>query len=173
MRDPNLEIMGEGGGAGLPKNFFRPFGPQFGLKVRGGPLAPRLLPWIRHWYSVLSVGRTRTDLISLSHSRLLATTDGRSYLIRPLSLCSWSMNVGAWLMTALSVCRVLVPKEFVGKQYHSCFFNVQWPLNYSLRIWRRLKLEAGPRTAVCSVTVISSSIVVWTQQVYKKSSSHK
>ena len=140
MPDPNLEIRGEGGGAGLPKNFFRAFGPQFGLKVRGGGvLVPRLLPWIRHWYSVLS----------LSHSRLLATTDGRSYLIRPLSLCSWSMNVGAWLMTALSVCRVLVPKELVGKQYHSCFSNVQWPLNYSLRIWRRLEIRG--RSAYSSV----------------------
>ena len=59
------------------------------------------------------------------------------------------MNVGAWLMTALSVCRVLVPKELVGKQYHSCFSNVQWPLNYSLRIWRRL--EIGGRSAYSSV----------------------
>ena len=40
MPDPNLEIRGEGGGAGLPKIFFRAFGPQFGLKVRGGPGPP-------------------------------------------------------------------------------------------------------------------------------------
>ena len=40
MPDPNLEIRGEGGGAGLPKKFFRTFGPQFGLKVRGGPGPP-------------------------------------------------------------------------------------------------------------------------------------
>ena len=39
--DPDLEISGgEGGG--------RPFGPQFGLKIRGGPGSPRPLPWIRH-----------------------------------------------------------------------------------------------------------------------------
>ena len=30
-------------------------------------------------------GRTHTDLISLSHSRLLTMTDGRSCLIRPVS----------------------------------------------------------------------------------------
>ena len=35
--DPDLEISwGGGGGAGLPKKFFRPFRPQFGLKIRGG-----------------------------------------------------------------------------------------------------------------------------------------
>ena len=32
-----------------PKNFFRPFGPQFHLKIRGvGGGPPRPLPWIRH-----------------------------------------------------------------------------------------------------------------------------
>ena len=51
-------IRGGGGGLGRPldkwgarspKNFFRPFGPQFGLKVSGAdPPAPRPLPWIRH-----------------------------------------------------------------------------------------------------------------------------
>jgi len=33
--DPDLGIAG-GGGCGLPKNFFRPFGPQSGLKMREG-----------------------------------------------------------------------------------------------------------------------------------------
>ena len=48
---PNLEIIGGGGwvgssrplekwGAGLQKNFFPPFGPQFGLKIRGEPGPP-------------------------------------------------------------------------------------------------------------------------------------
>ena len=45
MPDPGLEIRGGrssrplhkgGGAAGLQKNIFRPFGPQFGLKIRGG-----------------------------------------------------------------------------------------------------------------------------------------
>ena len=38
MPDPALEIKVEGGGGtGLPKKFFRPFGPQFGPKIRRGP----------------------------------------------------------------------------------------------------------------------------------------
>ena len=34
---PDPSIRGGGGGRGgkSPKNFFRPFGPQFGLKVKG------------------------------------------------------------------------------------------------------------------------------------------
>ena len=46
--DADLEIRGGGGMAviqtfrkgapGLQRNFFRPFGPQFGLKIRGPPL---------------------------------------------------------------------------------------------------------------------------------------
>ena len=45
---PDPEIMGRGGGGGergacLPKKFFRPFGPQFGLTIKGGR-APRPLP---------------------------------------------------------------------------------------------------------------------------------
>ena len=34
---PDLEIMGGGGCAALQKNVFQPFGPQFGLKIRGDP----------------------------------------------------------------------------------------------------------------------------------------
>ena len=41
-RDPDPEIRGGGGVGGLHKQFFRPFGPQFGLKLRGGGA----LPWI-------------------------------------------------------------------------------------------------------------------------------
>ena len=52
MPDPDLEITGGGGGRSSrplnkgerersPKNFFRPFGPQFGLNIRGeGPPVP-------------------------------------------------------------------------------------------------------------------------------------
>ena len=43
--DPDLET--RRGEPGLQKNFFRSFGPQFGLKIRGaGPPGP--LPWIHH-----------------------------------------------------------------------------------------------------------------------------
>ena len=40
---------------GLQKNFFWPFGPLFGLKIRGGGGGgglPGPLPWIRHWISL-------------------------------------------------------------------------------------------------------------------------
>ena len=36
------------GESGLPKKFFRPFGPHFGLKIKGGG-PPGPLPLIRHW----------------------------------------------------------------------------------------------------------------------------
>ena len=35
-------------GTGLQKKCFWPFGPQFGLKIRGG--APGPFRWIRHWF---------------------------------------------------------------------------------------------------------------------------
>ena len=43
---PTDKGRGGGGGGGLQKNFFRPFGPQFGLKLKGGraPRAPPLDP---------------------------------------------------------------------------------------------------------------------------------
>ena len=46
-------------GMGLPKISFRPFGPQFGLKIRGeAPPPPGALPWNRHWFiSVVSLLR--------------------------------------------------------------------------------------------------------------------
>ena len=48
MPDPDLEIRGGGaviqtirnGGIGLPKNIFRPLGPQFGLTIMGGQGPP-------------------------------------------------------------------------------------------------------------------------------------
>ena len=39
VADPVLQVRGRGS----QKNFFQPFGHQFGLKIRGA------LPWIRHW----------------------------------------------------------------------------------------------------------------------------
>ena len=59
VADPDLQLKGvgdagrssrplnkEGGGGGLPKIFFRPFGPHFGLKIRWAlaPLTPPLDP---------------------------------------------------------------------------------------------------------------------------------
>ena len=44
--DRDIRSRGGGGKAGLKKIFLRPFGHQFGLKIRGGqaPLAPPLNP---------------------------------------------------------------------------------------------------------------------------------
>ena len=46
VADPDLQIR-KGGWQSLKKEFFPPFGPQFGLKI-GGAWAPRPLPWIHH-----------------------------------------------------------------------------------------------------------------------------
>ena len=59
VQDPDLEgshpvpLMGGGGGGGggPRKKMFGPFGPQFGLRIRGGPEPPWPLPWIRHWFA--------------------------------------------------------------------------------------------------------------------------
>ena len=66
--------------------------------------------------------RTRTHLISLPYSLLLATTNGRSYLVRPVSLSSWLINVVAG--PPLENLSFLVAQEVVErKQFHSCFSN--------------------------------------------------
>ena len=70
MPDPDLETRDGGqlsrpldnGEPGLQKNFFRPFGPQFGLKVRGGVGTPGPLPWIRQ---CLLMDYLYTNLVSL------------------------------------------------------------------------------------------------------------
>ena len=49
---PHPEIMGEMGGGGLKKNFFRPFGPQFALTLRGGALGARAPPFDPPLYSM-------------------------------------------------------------------------------------------------------------------------
>ena len=57
MADPDLQIREGGrwssrpwdkGGPRPSQFFFRPFGPHFGLKIRGEGGPPRPLPWIRH-----------------------------------------------------------------------------------------------------------------------------
>ena len=64
MADPDLQIRGGGGGGaggghpdheirgwpGLKKFFFRPFGPHFGLKIKGdpGPPGPPLDPPLKY-----------------------------------------------------------------------------------------------------------------------------
>ena len=59
MPDPDLEIRGGGGstrpldkgGGGLPPQIFWPFGPHFGLRIKGGQ-PPGSLPWIRHYIMI-------------------------------------------------------------------------------------------------------------------------
>ena len=62
MPDPDLEIRGGGGGGGwstrpLDKGgavsppIFWPFGPHFGLRIKGGQ-PPGCLPWIRHYIMI-------------------------------------------------------------------------------------------------------------------------
>ena len=62
MADPDLQIRGgpghpdpekmAGGGGRSPKNIFRPFGPQFALKIRGrGPRAPPKVPVLERVHS--------------------------------------------------------------------------------------------------------------------------
>ena len=42
--DSDLAIGGgAGGGGGLPQKYFRPFGPQFGLKIWAPPLDPLVI----------------------------------------------------------------------------------------------------------------------------------
>ena len=50
--DPQIR----GGGGGLQKKYFRPFRPQFGLKIKGegerGPRAPPLDPPLLYQYTI-------------------------------------------------------------------------------------------------------------------------
>ena len=52
---------GRGGGGGLPPKFFRPFGSQFGPKIRGSPSPEWLNPPLENissavsWYSQASL----------------------------------------------------------------------------------------------------------------------
>ena len=62
VADPDLQIRGRPGhpepeitgeGRGIKKNFFRPFGPQFGLKIRGaGPSGVPLLDLSLNVYGI-------------------------------------------------------------------------------------------------------------------------
>ena len=56
---------------GLKKIFSRPFGPQFGLKLRGEPGPPEPLPWIRHCGREMYKNVKRTCKACYSVSRVL------------------------------------------------------------------------------------------------------
>ena len=84
-------------------------------------------------YLSIYFGRTRTDFISLSHSGLLAMTDARSCLERPLSLSSWSINVVFGRPLERLLC---FGSQSVSWETVSFLLLQQWPLNCSRRIWR-------------------------------------
>ena len=48
---PDPEIRGE---AAASQKIFGPFGPQFGVNIRGEDTPPGPLPWICHWFNTLS-----------------------------------------------------------------------------------------------------------------------
>ena len=56
VADPDPEI--RGGGAVLKKNFFRPFGPQFGLKIRGGRASPGPSPGSATAHALYMISRS-------------------------------------------------------------------------------------------------------------------
>ena len=85
--------------------------------------------------------RTRTHLISLPYSRLLATTNGRSYLVRPVSLSSWLINVVAG--PPLENLTFLAQGSSWEKTV-SFLLLQQRPLNYIRRIWKLV--ETGGRS---------------------------
>ena len=103
---PDLEISVGGGGIQTlryvggqsPKHFFRPFGPQFGLKMRGGrasPLNPplnltkkRLKRWLcshlvsRHSTRVRCSRRVQGDIWVWTHRLFVSKTDQNSGAVR-------------------------------------------------------------------------------------------
>ena len=103
---PDLEISGGGGGIQTrryvggrsPKHFFRPFGPQFGLKMRGGrasPLNPplnltkkRLKRWLcshlvsRHSTRVRCSRRVQGDIWVWTHRFFVSNPDQNSGAVR-------------------------------------------------------------------------------------------
>ena len=83
--------------------------------------------------------RTRTHLISLPYSRLLATTNGRSYLVRPVSLSSWLINVVAG--PPLENLSFLVGQRSSWEKTVSFLLLQQRPLNFIRRIWKLVETE--------------------------------
>ena len=83
--------------------------------------------------------RTRTHLISLPYSRLLATTNGRSYLVRPVSLSSWLINVVAG--PPLENLSFLVSQGSSWEKTVSFLLLQQRPLNFIRRIWKLVETE--------------------------------
>ena len=67
----SLENGGGAGGGCLQKNFFRPFGPQFGLKIKGGPGPPSPSPGSATFLLFFFHRRSFSPLVAASISHFL------------------------------------------------------------------------------------------------------
>ena len=90
---PEAEIRVEGGGWGSPqKNFFRPFGPYFGQKIRGSGGSPGPLTWISHWFILSSSCISWLALLTVSCANLFhpppfsSAWAARQYIYSPFPL---------------------------------------------------------------------------------------
>jgi len=83
VADPDLQIRGGpshpdpeiGGGGGIQKKLFWPFGPQFGLKTRGGPGPPGTSP-----RSATAIGRGAFAIAMIYHVSNYSAKNFRSDL---------------------------------------------------------------------------------------------
>ena len=108
-----------------PKNIFRPFGPQFGLKIRWGTGPPGPLPWIRHWSPNspslwvmrqkqrrrrLVSNRTlcRTAQIRKLYSISCSYTDLRAYCIECCieCICTYRSLIGLFSLSPTCICHL-------------------------------------------------------------------
>ena len=94
-------------------------------------------------------------LISLPYSRLLPTINGRSYLVRPVSLSSWLINVVAG--PPLENLPFVVAQGSSREKTVSFLLLQQRPLNCIRRIWKLV--ETGGRSPFFTAYMISLAYV--------------
>ena len=124
MADPDLQIRERGprhpdpeimGGPVSRKKFFRPFGPQFGLKIRrGGGAVP--IPWTRQWNSHTNYN---TRHKSLKQTPFLSNQFGKNPEIYS------SQSFSHWNVSS--------PSPMLGRAY----FEALRPLWYPNQHWER------------------------------------
>ena len=105
---------GGGGGGGLqktPKNFFRPFGPQFGLKIRGNPgpspgsvtfllffffTVSHFHPWWPRAYLIFSPPLQNFHVVLPTKKRLFCFWSLAYFLFISVFLFSYILNSWTW-----------------------------------------------------------------------------
>ena len=111
VTDPDLQIRGGGGGRSFrpwdkggeaaSKNFFPPFGPQFGLKRRGArapPLnPPQASPCRPFWGVPPSEGDTRVSAALPVFSPILLPTSSQRTVFKTDTSVKWTPRVGPFL----------------------------------------------------------------------------